>query len=182
MDNTPTNGNFNDEHGHPWKLTTTQDYNKHMQYTDLGDRMIKLYDTMLDTELGTLHPPELTIPNSSSSCLSVGWKLLIKIFLQLVLTHKVTERDASLSHPQRFMFWKSYMSWCNIEQSLISTTLQFVLLYLFCMMNLKKKKFNEVQAALCWNVHSCFTNTQNCICDTQTGEGRSTESQTSPKG
>jgi hypothetical protein len=39
MDNTPTNGNFNDEHGYPWKLTITQDYNKHMQYNDLGDRM-----------------------------------------------------------------------------------------------------------------------------------------------
>ena len=51
MDNTPTNGNFNDEHGHHWKLTITQDYNMHMQYTDLGGRMMKLFDTMLDTDL-----------------------------------------------------------------------------------------------------------------------------------
>jgi hypothetical protein len=76
MDNTPTNGSFNDEHRHPWKLTTTQDYNKHMQYADLGDRMMKLYDTILDTELGAI-PPPLRLDNSKQLLIlpSCGMKI-----------------------------------------------------------------------------------------------------------
>lgn len=93
IDNTLTNGNVNDEHRHPWKLTTTQDYNKYMQYTGLGDRMMKLFDTMLDRERereAKKIPPhlDLTYPNSSSSCLPVEWKWLIEIFLHLVLMQR----------------------------------------------------------------------------------------------
>jgi len=47
-----------------------------MQYTGLGDRMMKLFDTMLDRERereAKKIPPhlDLTYPNSSSSCLPV---------------------------------------------------------------------------------------------------------------
>lgn len=114
MDNTPTNGNFNDEHRHPWKLTTTQDYNKHMLTRGTGWWS---YMTPCWTQPGGGEkekgekkevPPhlDLTIPNSSSSCLPVGWKLLIEIFLELVLMHKVTERDASLPHHNNSCFGK----------------------------------------------------------------------------
>jgi hypothetical protein len=46
MNNPPTNCNFLDEHGHPTKLSSIQDYNKHMGY-----KMIKLFETLLDMEV-----------------------------------------------------------------------------------------------------------------------------------
>lgn len=140
IDNTPTNGNVNDKHGHPWKLTTTQDYNKYMQYADFRDRMMKLFDTILDKDRGKKKksfPPhlDLTNPNSSSSWPSCGMKMTHRDLPSPCSHAKKNERFASLPHPQWFMFWKSYMSQGNTEQSLISSTLQFVLLHLFCMMN-----------------------------------------------
>lgn len=151
IDNTPTNGNVNDEHGHPWKLTTTQDYNKYMQYTDLGDRMMKLFDTMVPP------PPDLTNPNSSSSCLPVEWRRLIEIFLHLVLMQRrMKDLQVYLTHSDS-CFGKVTCPKATQRNrwSVPPSSLYYCTCFVWWIK--KKKHLNEVQAALCGNVHSCFT-------------------------
>jgi hypothetical protein len=42
MHRSPAEGNFCDEHGNALKPAIFQDYNRHVGYTDKGDRMTKL--------------------------------------------------------------------------------------------------------------------------------------------
>jgi hypothetical protein len=87
MHHPPANGNFCDEHGNAIKPEIIQDYNRHMGYVDLGDRMTNSYSIQRRT-----------------------WKWTKKLFFQLLdmailnsfllLTArgtKITHRDSRLS-------------------------------------------------------------------------------------
>jgi hypothetical protein len=104
MHHPPANGNFCDEHGNAIKPEIIQDYNRHMGYVDLGDRMTHSYSIQRRTWRWTkklfFHLLDMTILNSFLLFTACGTKITHRDF-QLSLVRNLIERAASLPRPHR---------------------------------------------------------------------------------
>jgi hypothetical protein len=104
MHHPPTNGNFCDEHGNAIKPEIIQDYNRHVGYVNLGDRMTNSYSIQRQTWKWTkklfFHLLDMTILNSFLLMIACGTKITHRDF-QLSLVWNLIERAGGLPRPCR---------------------------------------------------------------------------------
>jgi hypothetical protein len=103
MHHPPANGNFCDEHGNAIKPEIIQNYNRHVSYVDLGDRMTNSYSIQRWTWKGTqrllFHLLDMTIVNIFLLLTACGTKITHRDF-RLSLMRNLIERAGSLPHPR----------------------------------------------------------------------------------
>jgi hypothetical protein len=106
MHHPPTNGNFCDEHGNAIKPEIIQDYNRHMGYVDLCDRLTNSYAIQRCTWKGTkrllFHLLDMTIVNIVLLLTACGTKITHRDF-RLSLMQNLIQRAGSLPHPHRLL-------------------------------------------------------------------------------